>query len=214
MMSPLANQSFAELVRWGMSIAVPALAGLCGVLIGSWLTSRRERQQRQLAFFEKQLVFFYSPLLGVRNEIQAYGQLRVRIQGEARSAWAQLCTESEDLSPHDRQRITAERGPEFTRIIDFENDRLHEELLPAYRKMVTLFRENYWLAEPMTREYYTNVLEFVDLWERWVKKALPVEVLERLEHTEDKLNPFYEHLVRMHDELRAKLKAALITSNS
>lgn len=37
--------------------------------------------------------------------------------------------------------------------------------------------------------------------------ALPVEVLERLEHTEDKLNPFYEHLVRMHDELRAKLKA-------
>lgn len=204
------DQTVAELLRWGISIAVPAIAGLVGVSLGAWLTSRRERRQRQLAFLEKQLSLFYSPMLGVRNEIQAYSQLRVRVQSAAQNAWAQLCAETEALPPHERQRLTAERGPEFTRIIEFDNERLHKELLPAYRKLVSLFRENYWLSEPTTREHYAGILEFVDLWERWVDKALPVEVLRRLEHTEEKLQPFYEHLASMHDELRTKLKAGAV----
>ena len=201
------DPAVADLVRWTVSIATPATAGLVGVCLGAWLTSRRERGQRQLAFLEKQLSHFYSPMLGVRNEIQAYGHLRVRVQNEAQAAWVQLCADTEALPPNERQRITAERGPEFSRIIEFDNDRLYGELIPSYRKLVALFRENYWLSEPATREYYSGILEFVDLWERWVDKSLPVEVLRRLGHTEERLQPFYEHLASKHDEIRAKLKA-------
>lgn len=203
----ITDQSFSELARWSVSLAVPAFAGLGGVLIGAWLTGRRDRQQRQLAFLEKQLSLFYSPILGVRNEIKAHGKLRIRVQQEAQAAWVQLCSEAEGLPVQERQKITTERGPEFSRIIEYDNERVHKELLPAYHKMIALFRENYWLAEPTTREYYPAVLEFTDIWERWTERALPFEVLKRLEHSEEKLNPFYAHLASVHDEIRRKLKA-------
>ncbi|WP_079419678.1 hypothetical protein [Thiomonas intermedia] len=202
---PAPEQSF-ELVRWVASIAIPAISALAGVVIGALLTSGRERKQHKLAFLEKQLSTFYSPMLGLRNEIKTHGAFRSRVQNEANAAWVQLCKESENLSIEARLRITNERGPEFTRIIEYDNNKLHEELLPAYRKMVELFRECYWLAEPETRAFYGDLLEFVEVWNRWIDKALPVEVLKRLEHGEDKLGPFYEHVEQTHNVIRQKLK--------
>jgi hypothetical protein len=190
-------------VRWIASIAVPAIAGLAGVAIGAWLTGGREKKQRQLAFLEKQLSSFYSPMLGLRNEVKTHSAFRVRVQNEASAALSQLY---QNLDVQERQRIAAERSPELTRIIEYDNDKLNEELLPAYRKMVELFRESYWLAEPETRAYYGVLVEFVEVWNRWIDKALPVEVLKRLEHSEDKLAPFYEHIERTHDAIRQQLK--------
>jgi hypothetical protein len=37
------------------SLAVPALAGLFGVVVGAWLTARRDRAARQSKHLEKQL---------------------------------------------------------------------------------------------------------------------------------------------------------------
>lgn len=203
---PAPEQQSFELVRWVASIAVPAISGLAGVIIGALLTSGRERKQRKLAFLEKQLSTFYSPMLGLRNEIKTHSAFRARVQNEANAAWVQLCEESESLSIEARQRITNERGPEFTRIIEYDNNKRHEELLPAYRKMVELFRECYWLAEPETRAFYGDLLEFVEVWNRWIDEALPVEVLKRLEHGEDMLVPFYEHVEQTHNVIRQKLK--------
>lgn len=203
---PAPEQQSFELVRWVAPIAVPAISGLVGVVIGALLTSGRERKQRKLAFLEKQLSTFYSPMLGLRNEIKTHSAFRTRVQNEANAAWGQLCQESDSLSIEARQRITNERGPEFTRIIEYDNNKLHEELLPAYRKMVELFREYYWLAEPETRDFYGDLVEFVEVWNRWIEKALPVEVLKRLEHGEDKLAPFYKHIEQTHNAIRQKLK--------
>ena len=203
---PTPDQQSFDAARWIASIAVPAIAGLAGVAIGAWLTSRREQKQRQLAFLEKQLSAFYSPMLGLRNEVKTHSAFRVRVQNEADVAWKQLCADTENLDVQKRQRITTERGPEFTRIIEYDNDKLNEALLPAYRKMVELFRECYWLAEQETRPYYGGLVEFVEVWNRWIDKALPAEVLKRLEHSEDKLAPFYEHIERTHDEIRQKLR--------
>ena len=72
--------------------------------------------------------------------------------------------------------------------------------------MVELFREYYWLAEPETRAFYGDLLEHVEVWNRWIDKALPVEVLKRLEHGEDRLTPFYEHIEHTHNAIRQKLK--------
>ncbi|MDE2341956.1 MAG: hypothetical protein KGL63_00960 [Betaproteobacteria bacterium] len=193
-------------MRWIASIAVPAISGLSGVAIGAWLTSRREKKQRQLVFLEKQLSSFYSPMLGLRNEVKTLSAFRVRVQVEADAAWRQLCADTEGFDVVERQRISAERGPEFKRIIEHDNDKLYEALLPAYRKMVELFRKSYWLAEQETRAYYGDLVEFVEVWNRWIDKALPVEVLRRLEHSEERLAPFYLHVERMHDAIRQKLK--------
>jgi len=69
-----------------------------------------------------------------------------------------------------------------------------------------LFRECYWLAEPETRTHYADLLEFIEVWNRWIDKALPPEVLERLNHGEDNLTSFYEHIEQMHTAIRQKLK--------
>lgn len=200
------DQQAFDVARWIASIAIPAVSGLVGVAIGAWLTSRREQKQRKLAFLEKQLSMLYSPMLGLRNEIKAHSAFRLRVQNEGNAAWTQLCAETERLDVEARQRISNERGPEFTRIIEYDNTKFHEELLPAYRKMVELFRECYWLAEPETRTRYADLLEFVEVWNRWLDKALPPEVLKRLEHGEDNLAPFYEHIEQMHNAIRQKLK--------
>ena len=67
-------------------------------------------------------------------------------------------------------------------------------------------RENLWLADPDTREHYQHLLEFVELWDRWLAKSIPAEVIERLEHSEENLKPFYEHLKGRHDLLRTKIE--------
>ena len=72
--------------------------------------------------------------------------------------------------------------------------------------MAKLFRENLWLAEPETTKHYQHLIEFVELWDRWLAKAIPAEVIKRLEHGEDRLKPFYGYLQQKHDDLRAKIE--------
>lgn len=195
-----------ELARWVISIGVPALAGLAGVVVGAWLTGRRERDQRRLAFVEKQLKEFYSPMLGLRTEVRMRTELRVRIHNTADAVWRSLCENARQVGVEALRDISQTRGPEFKKLIDYDNKQLQEELLPAYRQMAKLFRENLWLADPDTREHYQRLIEFVELWDRWLAKSMPAEVIERLEHSEDNLKPFYEHLQQRHDDLRAKIK--------
>lgn len=167
----------------------------------SWFAARRERTQRKHAFIEKQLSEFYSPLLGLRAEVKAHGELRVRLQNEAGEAWRVL---SEAVAPGPEAiALTEQRFPEFQALIEYDNKKLVERLLPCYRKMLDLFRDKLWLAEEETRKHYLTLIEFVDVWDRWIAKSLPAEVIGRIEHGEEKLHPFYEHTQEQHDKLRA-----------
>lgn len=200
------DQQCMELIRWSVSISIPAISGLIGVVIGAWLTGRRERSQRRLGFAEGRLKDFYSPMLGLRNEIRMRSELRVRIHDTADAVWRDLCAQAREAGVEALRDISSTRGPEFTKLIEYDNKQLQEELLPAYRQMAKLFRENYWLADPDTRSYYQQLIEFVELWDRWIAKSIPGEVIERLGHSEDKLKAFYEHLQQKHDSLRKKIE--------
>jgi len=198
-----------DLTRWAISIAVPALAGLFGVWIGSLLTSRREQKEQRLSFLAKQLQDFYSALLGIRTEIRMRSEIRVKVQNAAGAVWPDLCEDARARGgPEALQRLTETRWPEFERLIEYDNRQLFEELLPLYRRMVDLFRTNYWLAEPDTRVFFPQLLEFVELWNRSEQKSLPGEVIQHLDHREEKLNDFYAHLQQKHDELREKVRLA------
>jgi len=93
-------------------------------------------------------------------------------------------------------------------VIEYDNKQLFAELLPLYRSMVERFRTHYSLAEPDTRAFFPELVEFVELWNRSEQNSVPGEVIQHLEHGEEKLNPFYEHLQNKHDELREKVRLA------
>jgi hypothetical protein len=208
-MAPPPQPESFDLIRWAISIAVPALAGLFGVWIGSLLASRRERREQRLSFLAKQLQEFYSALLGIRTEIRMRSEIRVKVHDAAGAVWPELCEDARARGgPEALQRLTETRWPEFERLIEYDNQQLFQELLPLYRRMVEVFRANYWLAEPDTRAFFPELMEYVELWNRSEKKSLPGEVVQRLDHREEKLNGFYAHLQQKHDELREKVRLA------
>lgn len=196
------------LTQWaqlGFTVVVPAVSGLVGVLVGASLSARHDRAQKRLAFVEQQLRDFYSPLLGLRNEIRMRSELRKRVHDEADGAWRALTQEARDQSEEALRALSSTRGPEFDRVIAYSNQQLREELLPAFRAMVSLFRERFWLADSDTRLHYRALVEFVELWERWTADSVPPEVIERLGHSEQNLEPFYAVLEAKHEALRVKI---------
>jgi len=188
-------------------MTIPALAGFLGVLVGAWLTSKREERQRRFAFLERQLRDFYSPLIGLRSEIRKKSELRLRISSAANTEWQRLCEQMRNTArPEENlERLQKEKGPQFDAIINYNNEQFAKDILPAYRQMLAVFRDNLWLADPETRPHFDNLLEFVDLWERWVARSIPHEVIKYLGHTEETLHPFYDHLEKKLDELRLRL---------
>ena len=196
-----------ELIRWTISLVVSALSALGGLLIGSWLASKRDVSKRRYAFLERQLREFYSPLLGLRAEIRMRGELRARIHSAADAEWRRLCAEARETADpvNAFQKLEESKGRQFEGIIEYDNRQLVEELMPAYRRMLSIFRDNLWLADVETRQYFGKFLEFVELWERWLAKSIPHEVIDKLGHSEATLEPFYKHLTEQHDELRRLL---------
>jgi hypothetical protein len=96
---------------------LPALLGLGGVALGAWLIQRRERVQRQLAFVERQLREFYSPMWGLRREIEVRSQLRVQIQDAAEAAWDEL-TSGPAENPAVARAFDEQRSA-FQRLIEY-----------------------------------------------------------------------------------------------
>lgn len=193
--------------------ALTALAGLLGVIIGARLTARREQTQRQLKYIENQLSLFYSPLLGIRNTIQQNAQLRVTIQSSAQEQWALLCSKSESLEPEKKQAITAGKWPRFKKLLEYDDQKFENDLFPLYEEMLDCFRKNYWLADEETRNYYPVLLQFVEVWNRNLSDALPIEVWEALDHKELHLKDFYQHIEVKHEELRLLLKSGSSTKS-
>ena len=77
--------------------------------------------------------------------------------------------------------------------------------MPAYREMVSLFISKMHLAESATRAYLTELINFVEVWDRWTDGSLPREVLPRLDHSEKHLYPLYEDLEKQFTVLQHAL---------
>jgi len=78
--------------------------------------------------------------------------------------------------------------------------------MPGYRKMLSIFRDKMWLAEMSTRHYYRELVEFVELWERWLNRTLPAEVVKRIGHDESRLHPLYENVSDRLETIRTRLQ--------
>jgi len=193
--------TFLEIVKLVYAPLFTLLAGYFGMRYGL----RQLRVEKHLDFVTRQLNEFYSPLLGFQKAIRAKSELRLRISGAANRAWEEIC----ERVPQPFYDHEKEFEP-FKRIIDYDNEQLRKELLPLYRGMLELFRDNYWLAEPETRKWFSELSDFVELWDRWITQNIPGSVIEKLDHKEARLLPFYEELETRLDLLRSELPSVSI----
>jgi hypothetical protein len=177
--------SITPMLEAALNSLISAAAGLVGgVFLGGWLSDRRERAKQRTDSIKRQLSEFYGPLLSIRNELQALEQL-------------------------DKEIVTADGSWSETDDSKFKAGQINsllEKTMPSYRQLVTIFRDNLWLAEPETINlHYTNLIKLVDLKDRCLRGEIPGEIYMNLRSPED-LTSFYDHLEKTFSRLRQGLK--------
>jgi hypothetical protein len=181
-------------VRSTVSTLVPAIFGIIGVAVGGWITSINNKRERQQRLLQQKLAEFYGPLLAIRSRIKAKSELRLKISQFAGEEWPKLIAAASEIAIERGIQVEKERWPEYEKIMEYESKQLREEILPAYREMVSLFVSKMYLAESGTREHLAELINFVEVWDRWTDGSLPKEILPRLDHSEKRLYPLYENL--------------------
>jgi hypothetical protein len=184
--------------------SITAAAGLLGVFVGGWFTGRQQKKERQNARCREQLMGFYAPLRGMRAEIRAKSELRLKLHGMAGASWAAQFLGADDADR--KAEIDKTCSPEYRKFFDYGNEQLTEDLVPLYRRMLAEFSKNMGLAEVSTLAYYRELVEFVEVWNRWLKSSLPGDVVTKIDHSEKKLYPLYDDIEKHFKELSASLK--------
>ena len=183
------------------------LSAVVGGIITNWLIGRREEKKRRLDFKERQLREFYGRLWGTRLEIRSLSVFRGVIAGTTLNR-AQELTKDFTLETWEESKGSRDIvDEEHQRDIEFSNKQLHDELLPAYRKMQDVFRENIHLGDPESWAYFPLLVAFNNGWKRnneggW--SNLPLSG-SGVAVKEDELFPFYEHLDAKVRELTAEI---------
>jgi hypothetical protein len=183
-------------------LAALGVGGLLGTVISNWLTTKRERVTRHHQSQLRKLKEFYGPLLSLHTEIRAKSELRVKVQQAVDRMHAEAMLEA---GPAGVEQASDEHLPGILQTIADENQTFREILMPLYRDMVRIFRENMWLAEPETRDHFPALVEFVDIWDKILSDRIPRSVAPAIGHTEENLKPFYANLAATHDRLRVEL---------
>lgn len=183
-------------------VAALGVGGWVGSLITNWLTTRRERAQRAVQFRQQQLEEFYGPLLAMPKEIRARSELRVKLQQAIDQKYA-VGLLSAGLGK--TEETSDAQLPTITASIQDEAATFRNVLMPRYREMIDVFRQKMWLAEPETRGFFAQLVEYVDVWDKILAHTLPPSVAGAVGHTEKNLLPFYKHLEEVHDRLRSKV---------
>ena len=113
-----------------------------------------------------------------------------------------------------QRQIEEQRFPDFEKVIEENNRQLVEEIMPLYGQMVEHFAANMGLAKKSTLQYFGALVEFVEIWNRWLRDTLPPEALDFLGHSEDKLKPFYDDLYMNVESLRCELESVSISAGA
>src|SRR5262249_5142042 len=154
-----------------LSIILPivvalGVGGWIGSCITHWMTIRREMAARAVQFRKQQLEQFYGPLLAMHKEIRARSELRVKLQ---EAIDTQHMADMLHAGPGKTEE--ASDAAILANIRD-EHETLRSVLMPRYHEMIDVFRDKMWLAEPETREYFKNLIEFVDVWAPRIKRPV------------------------------------------
>jgi hypothetical protein len=187
-----------------IQVVVPAVFGLLGVWVGGWITTRSQKIERQHQRIREQLSSFYSVLLGIRSQILAKSEVRLKLRKIAQKIQQADLIQAQN-NPQVRQYLSTVKNPEFRKLIEYDNQQLQDEFVPQYREMLAHVTKNMWLAEPSTLGHYAALVEYVELWNRALERTIPDDVLFELDHDEKKLHPFYTDLDLQFKRLQQEL---------
>jgi hypothetical protein len=193
-----------EPTHWAQ-LLVPALFGLTGTLVGGWITAHNQTKDRLNRRYAEQLLF-YAEMLSIRKTILAKSEIRLRLHNimhKVLQEEAQL-VRLEEITPQFEKK-QARLSDEYDKLIDYSDNQLRNELIPLYRKMVDVWVANMGQAKESTQEHFAALVEYVEIWNRFLDQSLPNTVVRRLEHEEPKLYPLYkdieEQVVRLRKEI-------------
>lgn len=190
-----------------LTYIAPILSGLIGVFVGAWLSRRQSQEQWKLDFYEKQLRELYSPLASTRKEIQILSEFRLAGAEASETWWQKVCERGKYIKDMGESvKFFDEEGEKITTQIEYENKQLVEKIIPAYRLMVNILKNNYWLAEEQTKDHFPTLVKFVEVWERYLSRTHPMDVIKEINVSENELMSFYKDVERIHCFLRKKLK--------
>ncbi|HRI47329.1 MAG TPA: hypothetical protein PL089_14905 [Ignavibacteria bacterium] len=71
--------------------------------------------------------------------------------------------------------------------------------------MLNIFEKKIELANPITQKWYTDFLNFVEIWNDWLNNTIPAEILDKLKYSEESLKPFYKDLESNFNKLQKEL---------
>ena len=181
---------------------ISATSGLVGVFLGGWLINKREREKRHYDFITRQLTEFYGPIVSMRTEIRARGELRLKIESAMDQKNSRDFLEMDVRGGGEGVGRMSSRVESMQVVRRDEYEIFRDISMPLYREMLKTFREKIWLAQTETRRYFSQLIEFVDVWERHIRGTMPTQVIEEIKHTEQNLHPFYDHMETMHELLQ------------
>lgn len=124
----------------------------------------------------------------------------MEISKASNEAWHDICNR------HPHPFLDSDKYFEpFEKSIEYDNKKFRDEIIPTYDKMLSIFTDNFGLANPSTQKWYSEFNKFVELWHRWLDKSIPREAIEKIDYKEDKLHPFYEDLENQLEKLKKDL---------
>lgn len=183
-------------------VVIPSMVTLFAVYLAYRFATHQARTKRNADLIEKQLQEFYSPIWGCIKRIRAQGELRSEISEACSVAWKKVCERSpKPFLNHDKE------FEPYQRQIEYDNEKLREEVMPLYDNALEIFTSKYWLSENSTREYYEELYKFVEIWHRYLDRSIPMDALRELDHSEENLKPFYADVEQKMDELKSRLKS-------
>ena len=188
-----------------LTAVISASAALLGVFVGGWMAALNGKKERRHALLMKKLEEFYGPFNGIRSRIRVKSELRPEISALLNKSWTQLIEQARPLGSDYMKEVSDNHAPEYDRMTEYNNNQLISELLPAYKELLALLISKMHLAEASTYEHLPALIRFIEVWDRWLNKTLPVEVLNELGHTEKSLYPLYEDVERQFVKLQESL---------
>lgn len=162
-------------------LVAPAI-GLLGVIVGVWITQRWNIQKERLTWEGQALKFLYAPLLIRIVKIRTLSRHRQKFDSA-------LSTYSSSSKAVESQ-------------IEYDNNQLTSLLLPLYREVEEILRENSQYADETTLKYYVLFVEFLEAWDRSHNTLAEALALKSIRTTESQLHSFYYHIQNEYSRLQ------------
>jgi hypothetical protein len=149
-------------------------------------------------YIKTQITDFYAPLLGILKSIKVHTELRYKIHQENKKLLKNPST------------IPTNQDVSFDKTIKYNNEK-YKNSVSLYKKMVDIFRKNFYLAEKSTIKWFKPLSDYVELSDRAFKNAIPEDLLIFNENfqADDKelLDDFYSDLEKNLNRLTGKLNS-------